>query len=311
MSLTGHFFAICCTLCWAVTAVSFAYAGRRVGSLPVNIIRLVMGVAFFALISAVRFGTLWPADATPHQWLWMSISGFIGFFLGDLFLFRAFLLIGTRLSMLMMTLAPLFTSLLAWLMLGEALSPAGLLGMALTMGGIALVVGERGGAKDEQAPVSKTKGLLFALLGAMGQGSGAVLAKLGMARSFEELPAMLAGDAPPLDAFQATQIRVTIAMLSFIVLVTLLRSHRRVLKAHTDWRAMIALLIGAFLGPFLGATLFNKSLQYVPSGITQTIVATVPIVIMPLTLWIEKDQISRRAVLGSAIAVSGIFLLCH
>lgn len=311
MSLTGQFFALCCTLCWAVTSVSFAYAGRRVGSLPVNIIRLIMAVLFFMGISAFRFGALWPENATPHQWLWMSISGVVGFFLGDLFLFRSYLLVGTRIAMLMMSLAPLFAGLLAWLCLDEILSPINLLGMAVTLGGVALVVSERKTDTEGRQHTLSIKGLWFAAIGAMGQGAGAVLSKIGMARSFDELPAMLAGSASPLDAFHATQIRAMVALVGFFMLVTALRSHRRVVRAHADWRAMAALILGAFLGPFVGATLFNKSLQHVAAGVTQTIVATLPVVVMPLTIWLEKDHITRRALVGALIAVSGIILLCQ
>jgi drug/metabolite transporter (DMT)-like permease len=311
MSLTGPFFAVCCTLCWAVTSVLFAYAGRRVGSLSVNIIRLIMAVLFFIGLSLLRFGALWPEDATTHQWVWMSISGIVGFFFGDLFLFRSFLLIGTRIAMLMMSLAPLFAALIAWLWLGEGLSATHLVGMAVTLGGVALVVSERKTDAEGKHRTLSIKGLSFAALGALGQGAGAVLSKVGMARSFDELPAMLAGTSVPLDAFHATQIRAMVALIGFFVLVTALRSHRRIVRAHTDWRAMAALLIGAFLGPFVGATLFNKSLQYIAAGVAQTIVATLPVLIMPLTLWIEKDHITRRALIGALIAVAGIFLLCR
>lgn len=309
--LTGQFFAIGCTFCWAITAVLFTYAGHRVGSLPVNIIRLAIAVLFFILLSVVRFGTVWPPEATPHQWLWMSASGFVGFFLGDLFLFRSLLLIGTRLAMLMMSLAPLFAATIAWLWLNETLSAIDILGMTVTLSGVVLVVSERrADGKGGQHAIS-SKGLGFALFGALGQGLAAILSKVGMARSFDELPAMLAGTSAPLDAFQATQIRATVAMLGFFVLITVMRDHRRVVRAHADWRTMTALVFAAFLGPFVGATLFIKSLQYVAAGVTQTIVATLPVVVMPLTLWLEKDHISRRALIGAVIAVCGIFLLCR
>ena len=127
-----------------------------------------------------------------------------------------------------------------------------------------------------------------------------------MARSFEELPAMIAGTSAPLDAFHATQIRAMAALFGFFVLITALRRHHRVVKAHADWRAMAALALGALLGPFIGAALFAKSLQHIAAGVTQTIVATLPVVVMPLTLWLEKDHISRRALIGDDKAMSEV-----
>ena len=175
--LTGQIYAICCTFCWALTSVSFAYASRRVGSLPVNFIRLVIAVFFFMILSATRFGAAWPQQATPHQWIWMSVSGLIGFFLGDLFLFRSLLLIGTRMAMLVMSLAPLFAALIAWLWLDEALAAINLLGMAVTLGGVALVVSERRTDGEGRHQTTSIKGLCFAILGALGQGLAAVLSK--------------------------------------------------------------------------------------------------------------------------------------
>lgn len=311
MSLTGQLYAISCTFCWALTAVSFTYASRRIGSLSVNIIRLMVAVLFFMVLSAIRFGAVWPQQATPHQLIWMSISGVVGFFLGDLFLFRSLLLIGTRLAMLVMSLAPLFAGFIGWLWLGEILSAINILGMAVTICGVVLVVSERRTSNGNQHQTISIKGLCYATLGALGQGVAAVLTKIGMARSFDELPAMIAGTSAPLDAFHATQLRATAALFCFFILITVLRRHHHVVKSHADWRAMTALSLGALLGPFVGASLFAMSLQYIAAGVTQTIVATLPVAIMPLTLWLEKDHISRRALAGAIITVGGIFLLCR
>ena len=70
--------------------------------------------------------------------------------LGDLFLFQAYIWIGPRLGLLLLSLAPVLAALLAWLFLGEVLSPLDGLGMAATLGGIAWVILEPGRGSDSQ-----------------------------------------------------------------------------------------------------------------------------------------------------------------
>ncbi len=117
----GELFALLTALCWTVASMSFEAAGRRVGSLAVNFIRLIFAsssMRFFALLR----GSLFPLDAPSHAGLWLSLSGLVGFTIGDLLLFRALVVIGARVSMLMMALVPPITALIGWVTLGETLS---------------------------------------------------------------------------------------------------------------------------------------------------------------------------------------------
>ena len=118
--------------CWTVSALAFQSAGRRVGSLPVNLIRLLMAVFLLGAFTWVTRGTPLPMDASKHVWVWLSLSGLAGFTIGDLCLFRAFVLVGARISMLLMTLVPLFTTIFGFLVMSEVLTPMELAGMALT-----------------------------------------------------------------------------------------------------------------------------------------------------------------------------------
>ena len=91
---------------WSITALSFETASKKVGSLPVNIIRLVIGLAFLSVMNWMSRGLLLPTDASLHNWIWLSVSGLIGFVIGDFLLFKSFTVIGAWLAMLIMTLAP-------------------------------------------------------------------------------------------------------------------------------------------------------------------------------------------------------------
>ena len=129
----GELAALGTAVCWTITALCFEAAGRRVGSLTVNLLRLVLAIGLLAAAGWVFRGLPLPTDATPRAWLWLTVSGLVGFTFGDLCLFRAFVVLGSRLSTLMMSLAPPLAALIGWLVLGEVLSGRDLLGMTLTV----------------------------------------------------------------------------------------------------------------------------------------------------------------------------------
>ena len=141
----GELAALGTAVCWTFSALSFTAAGKRVGSLNVNLLRLALALVMLAGYGWIVRGHPWPTDASGTTWRWLLLSGFIGFFIGDLCLFEAFVLVGTRLSTLLMSLAPPLTAVSGWLILGERLSGRDWLGMTITVTGTILVLVERHG----------------------------------------------------------------------------------------------------------------------------------------------------------------------
>ena len=280
--------------CWTVTAMAFESAGRRVGSLSVNLIRLVMALIFISLFCLLTRGRLLPDDATPHAWLWLSVSGLVGFCIGDLCLFRAFVLVGARISMLIMALVPPITALLGWTLLGETLTGLDWAGMAITICGVAWVVLERKKKEDGQPGRLPVQGILLAFLGAVGQAVGLVLSKLGM------------GDYNP---FAATQIRIIAGIGGFAVLFSMVGWWPRVKIALGDRGAFLRINLGAFFGPFLGVSLSLAAVQNTETGVASTIMSIVPVLIIAPAVLVFKERVSLRAVLGAVLAVAGVALL--
>lgn len=136
----GELAALGTALCWNIVGIAFESAGKKVGSLTVNYIRLILGFIFISIVSFFTRGLFFPLDATVNNWIWLSISGFIGFFLGDMFLFQSYVEIGSRISSLIMATSPPITALLGYIVLGEKLKPIGILGMIITLIGISIVI---------------------------------------------------------------------------------------------------------------------------------------------------------------------------
>lgn len=290
----GEAAALVTTLCWAVTAVSFETAGKKVGSLSVNYIRLVIGFILISIFTFFTRGSLLPLDATTNSWIWLSISGFIGFFIGDLFLFQSYLEIGSRISMLVMATSPPITALLGYIFMRERLSYIDFIGMTITVLGIAIVVLSKN-PDDKKFKLSHSlKGLTFAFLGALGQGLGLIFSKMGM------------GDYNP---FAATQIRIISGFIGFTILFIVLNKWDNLRSALKNSKAMFGITIGSIFGPFLGVSFSLISLKYTSAGISSTITSIVPVVIIPFSIIFLKEKIRLKELIGAVITVIGVSVL--
>jgi drug/metabolite transporter (DMT)-like permease len=252
-----------------------------------------MAMVFLSLFSWFTRGLPLPSDALAHQWFWLSLSGLIGFVLGDLCLFESYTIIGSRFAMLIMTLAPPITAVIGWLWLDEQLNLLSVAGIVITFLGIVLATVGRGGAQEKLRLNMPLKGFLLALGGAVGQALGLVLSKIGMAGY---------------DAFAATQIRVITGIIGFGAIVFFSGKIKQALSALGHPQGMAAITVGSFFGPFLGVSLSLFAVKYTATGIAATIISTIPILIIPPAVLIFKQKVTRKEILGALISVMGVAL---
>jgi drug/metabolite transporter (DMT)-like permease len=290
----GEFAALLTAIFWTVTALAFESASRRIGSLQVNILRLMLAFVFLSIYSLIRRNLIFPTDASAGNWFWLIISGLIGFVFGDLFLFKSYTIIGSRFAMLIMTLVPPITVLLSWIILGESLIPLHYAGMTLTFIGISMAVFSRKSKGEKLSLKIKPLGILYAFCGAVGQALGLVLSKFGL-RDY--------------DAFAGTQIRVIAGIIGFSVLVTFMKRWRRIISALSDISGMKSLSLGAFFGPFLGVSFSLVAVKYTQAGIASTIMALVPILIILPAVVMYREKITLPEIAGAFISVSGTALM--
>lgn len=286
----GELAALATALCWVGSALFFSDAGARVGSLPVNLLRLLVGFVLLGALTTITRGAPLPLDANAHTWAWLSLSGLVGFTFGDLCLFRAFVDLGPRLSTLVMSLAPPVAALCGFL--GERLDAFDLVAMAITLGGVGIAVVSR--PRITTPMPHRARGLGLAVLGAIGQGVGLVLSKHGM------------GDY---DAFASTQIRVIAGTLGFVVVFTFARTWPRVRAATRDRVAMRSMTLGAIAGPFLGVSLSLLAVRHTETGVAAAIMATTPVLILPFAVLVKKERVPLGGYFGALVAIVGVALL--
>ena len=294
----GEVAGLLTSVCWSFSSILFTFSGRQVGSTVVNRTRLLLALAIVSGAHWVAQGQLLPVRADLSRWGWMGLSGLIGFVIGDGCLFQAFVMIGPRLAMLLMALNPVMGAVLAWALLHETLSAYEILGIALTIGGVAWVVTDRknGNALPDAARRSYVIGILFGLGGALGQAGGLVVSKQGLHGDFS--------------ALSGNVMRLVAATIT-IWLFTLARGQaRRNFEAlHEHPGALRFIAGGALVGPFLGVWLSLVAVQHAPVGIASTLTSLMPIFLLPLGRIIFKERITGRAVAGTILAIAGIGVL--
>jgi drug/metabolite transporter (DMT)-like permease len=299
-SLLGETAAVLTSCLWTISSVIFTSAGRKIGALSLNAYRTLVAVGFLVVAHAILFRAILPM-ASNAQWFWMGASGVIGLGIGDSALFAAYVTIGPRRSLLVFALAPIFASIGAYLMLGEIVPTLAIVGIALTLVGIVIVLLEREQHSGEIRLSKKLEslGVFFALIGAVGQGVGLVLAKKGI----DLYPEM------SLNPLSATLMRMILGALSLWMVLLVAGRLPELRSALNNSKGMTQTAAAAFLGPFLGVTLSMVAVTYAEAGIAQTLMSLMPVLIIPVVWVLYKQKTSRRGVLGAVIAVIGVSIL--
>lgn len=290
----GEFAALITAVFWTVTALAFESAGKKVGSLAVNFIRLIVAFVLISIYTLTTRGMLLPMDASASAWLWLFISGLIGFVLGDLFLFQAYIEIGSRISQLIFASSALITAIISYIVFDEKLTSLAITGMIITVLGIIIVVFKKDKNESKIELAHPVKGIIFAFLGAVGQALGTIFSKLGM------------GSYNP---FAATQIRIIAGIIGFTILIFIMKKWGDLSIAVKNIAALKIISIGALFGPFLGVSLSLLALQHTEAGIVSTITSITPVLIIPPAIAILKEKVTSREMVGSIITIMGVGIL--
>jgi drug/metabolite transporter (DMT)-like permease len=251
-------------------------------------------------------GYLLPPDLNQEQVLWLSISGLIGLLLGDGLGFKALVMIGPRLTSLLYSSAPIWATIIAWIVLGEQLGWHQLTGMSLTIGGITWVVLERQPRTGYQTTLdqshpdsgSLTRGVLLGIGAAICQAVGLVMAKHGMAHA--------GGTVDPLPA---SFLRMAVSLVAIMILAVGRGQIRSTLTAVRDMRGMAYCGVGAVVGPFLGVWMSLVAIKYIATGVASTLNSMTPVMILPLVILFYREKVTWRALGGAVVAVIGVAIL--
>lgn len=283
------------TIFWAYSAVCGQRAARNMGSMAANAGRLLIALAIVGVIVALFYRDTFHAST----FLWLSISGLLGFGLGDIALYFALARLGSRLTVLITFCAsPIIAAIVEWVWLGTVLPPAQIAGALIIMAGVCATL--RPSSPVTERYGSPAAGLAMSLLAALGQSVGAV-----MTRVANEEAAKLGTSIPALSqVFQRLLPGTLVAVVAMLIVSRMPGPRKFDFRRDSGW------LIGASLGgPIIGAAFYQWGLQQASSAVVLAIVNLTPVVVMPIAYFWERDRPSLKAVAGGMVAIAGAILV--
>ncbi len=306
MNYFGEIISLTVAVSWTITALFAEVGSKRLGSLQMNVIRMLLSLCMLGMTLWCFTGSPLPLYADGKAWFWLLMSGFVGYVLGDYCLFNSYILIGSRFGQLFMTLAPLAAALSGWVILGETLSFKALMGMLVTLTGIGISVLNKGGSHGLSLKLP-LKGVLLGIGAGMGQGVGLVLSKVGMNYYALSIPA---GEQAVVNLmpFASTFIRALMGTAGFLLMMGMQKQFHTLSTAARDRKGMTAAVWATITGPFIGVSLSLMAVQYTEAGIASTIMAMTPVLILWPTHILFKQTITFKEVVGACISVMGVSL---
>ena len=289
----GEIAALAAALIWAVATMLYARTGNRAPALFLNLVKGTIAVGMLS-VTVLILGEKGP-DLTASQWLWLAGSGVVGISIGDSAYFSAIRRVGPSQTLLVESLAPPLTGVLALFFLHEALGFWAWAGIFLTMSGILWVV-------TEHRPQHKSinlPGLGFATLAALCQAGGMVMSRQVMVTS-------------AITPLWAALIRLAAASLVLWTVLPVFKpdivlrrdSWRAVGTARNGWPFFI---LAVFLGTFLGIWLQQAALKLTGAAIAQTLISVSPLFALALAA-MSGQAVSRRSLVGALITLAGVAL---
>ncbi len=301
MAYLGELISIGVAFSWTATALLSEFGSKRPGNLTLNVLRMALALLFSVVLFLVAVGSPLPAGGTMEAYGWMLLSGLVGYVIGDYCLFQCYIIIGSSYGQLFMSLAPLSAAFMAWVMIGQQMTPMSVLAMLVTLSGISISV--LGRTEHHKVALKlPLNGVLFAIAAAICQGVGLVLSKIGMDHyDTTQIPAWLV-------PFSANFFRCIAGIIGFTLLLYFREGLKPLREALGDKKGMTVATATTIFGPFVGVGFSLMAVQYTSAGIASTLMALTPIIIILPSHWLFHQPITLRAVLGAVISVVGVSL---
>ncbi len=282
---------------WSIGAVSANRGARLVGGLRFNLVRLLLAVALLGAYGHSLGGGL------AGAWVpWFLLSGVIGFGIGDLAGYSALAALGSRLAVLVIHCAAMpLGALLEWAWLGTRplASQAGW--SVVIAAGLVVALAP---SLSVRAPAALAgtgerfgRGVAMSLVAAVSQAFGAV-----MSRKAFELASSAGALVDPITAAYQRCLGGVLVVIAFAIVV----SRRATAEQPNGWRDVPKwLVIHTLAGPVIGVACFQWALRSTPAALVLPILATIPLIVTPLSMLLEGERPSRRSLAGAVLSVGG------
>ena len=294
--MMGAVYALTAALVWAGSSTIIKSITTKIDALSLSALRLcVASLLLFAVISLS--GRITEFINIPLMPLvYVIISGIIGLAVGDTVFIKSLSYLDvSRAFPIAQCAYPVFTMLLAVSLLGESFTWVTGLGTFLVLLGIYLITStwKASGINSISGKISG-KGIVLALIAGIGWAVATVTLKLGVM------------DMDPLVAGAIRISSAAIVLLSF----ALSQRKRGALQLRKYGSPSLALaLTSGLISPGMGMVFFIIAIQLLGAGKTAVLSATSPLFLLPFSVFILKERLTRLTLIGIFTGVTGICLV--
>jgi drug/metabolite transporter (DMT)-like permease len=286
--------ALSAAFLWALATVCFGWIGRSLSARTMNLTKNVLAV--FMLLAAVKLMGDGFRGLPVRVWGWLLLSGAIGIGIGDTAFFGSIHRLGARRALLLGTLAPPLAAMLAFLFLAERLGWQAWCGMALTLSGVMWVIMEQeAGYRDRVRNL--WGGFALGMVAALAQAIGVVLSRAALSQS-------------AVSPLVSAVIRLCAGAMILMVWIGMEQGAGSVMFRwrHWPWRVWVMIVFTTFIAAFLGLWLQQVSLKHATAGISQTLISTSPVFVLPIVA-VAGERVTWRGIMGAVVAIAGVAVL--
>ncbi len=270
---------------WACGSMLAHKPLKQIGVFEFTRIQLLTSGAILCVLSSA-LGYWQSVDWS--QWPVFAVSILVSVLAGNLALMACLSRAGPRQTELLLSLKTPIVAVLAFVFLGETLSPIEMAGIVIALSGICIAI-LYGGSAQEVASVRSSGGIwivvLLGVISASAQGIGVLILK----------PLLQAGTEP----IAVSAVRVTGA--AFVVaLVGLLPIGSFRAPAEMSWLLLFRVVLPGFIGYGVSVSLLLYALAHYDAAVAMVLSSLSPVFILPL-LWARTGNMPRPMAWGGAM----------
>ena len=286
----GVLAALAAALCWTLSSTLWRQLPTSLTAAQLNLLKNWLALP---LLAPALLWHPWPPQPPAHALWLLGLSGLVGIAVGDSLYFAALRRLGTRRTLTLDAGGPAVTAVAGLVWLAEVPTLQQWLGLGLISAALVLVALQQPAGPAAPAPAVQRLGVLLALGALLAGSAGALLARAALRDG-------------ALEPVQAALVRLLVAA---VVLLPLARGlpgwpprPRPPLRRWPLW------LLATLLGTSAGIALQQTALQRLPGGIAVSLLATAPLMALPLAP-LEGDRPGWRGLLAALLALAGLTAL--
>jgi len=291
--MISEILALMVAVVWALPPLLYRKALPKVGYLEANLVRSAFGALFLLCVFLATFHQFPSVPLGALSLLFLA--GITNLVIGDTLFFISLKRVGISRTQPIASSYPLFSMILAGVLLGEGITLSTIVGTPMIVLGIAIVslTGNENNKTLHSGVVTFFTGTPYALGSAFCYAVGFITYKFAMADG-------------GIDPIFATCVRYLAIIPTLMILVMVNKPNR---VRSLGKRDVVRLAIGGILDVGIGGTLMFVSLKLGNASTTIPLMSVTPLFTLVLAAQYAGEKMSRRLLIGTVITVAGIVMV--